>query len=124
MIPAPPVRRASPVPSSHPQPANASVALNRQTGLALACVLAGFAGFAIGALDCLNFTVDDSFISLRFAENWANGSGLVFNPGERVEGYSNFLWTLVLGVLAKAGIQQQAGPFALLIATKLLGCAF
>ena len=36
--------------------------------------------------------VDDLFISLRFAENLAHGRGIVYNPGERVEGYSSPLW--------------------------------
>ena len=92
-------------------------------GLAAACVGAGLVTFAIGALDCLNFAVDDSFISLRYAENWAHGLGLVFNPGERVEGFSNLLWTLVLGALARSGLDQAHGPYTLLIAAKLLGAA-
>lgn len=46
------------------------------------------------------FTVDDTFISLRFSENLANGLGPVFNAGERVEGYSNPLWVAVFGLLA------------------------
>jgi arabinofuranosyltransferase len=37
---------------------------------------------------------DDAFISFRYARNLVEGHGLVYNPGERVEGYSNFLWTL------------------------------
>jgi hypothetical protein len=37
---------------------------------------------------------DDAFISFRYARNLTEGSGLVYNEGERVEGYSNFLWTL------------------------------
>ena len=37
---------------------------------------------------------DDAFISYRYALNLIEGKGLVFNAGERVEGYSNFLWTL------------------------------
>lgn len=36
--------------------------------------------------------IDDSYISFQYAKNWASGNGLVFNPGERVEGYTNFLW--------------------------------
>lgn len=39
---------------------------------------------------------DDAFISYRYAENLVRGHGLVFNPGERVEGYTNFLWVMVL----------------------------
>jgi arabinofuranosyltransferase len=39
---------------------------------------------------------DDSFISFRYARKLAHGHGLVFNPGERVEGYTNFLWTVLM----------------------------
>jgi len=37
-------------------------------------------------------TVDDLFISLRYAENLARGNGAVYNVHERVEGYSGTLW--------------------------------
>ena len=46
---------------------------------------------------------DDAFISFRYAENWANGKGLVYNEGERVEGYTNFLWTVIIGIFIKVG---------------------
>lgn len=46
---------------------------------------------------------DDALISFRYAENWANGLGFVFNPGERVEGYTNFLLVFVLGVVRQLG---------------------
>jgi arabinofuranosyltransferase len=39
---------------------------------------------------------DDAYISLRYARNFVRGEGLVFNAGERVEGYTNFLWTMFL----------------------------
>lgn len=42
------------------------------------------------------FGSDDAFISYRYAENLFNGYGLVFNPGEAVEGYSNLLYTLIM----------------------------
>jgi len=45
-------------------------------------------GHAIGS--------DDAYISFRYAENLFNGNGLVFNVGEYVEGYSNFLYTLLM----------------------------
>jgi arabinofuranosyltransferase len=38
------------------------------------------------------WVVDDAYISFRYAENWVDGLGLVFNPGQHVEGYTNFLW--------------------------------
>ena len=44
---------------------------------------------------------DDAFISFRFSRNFAEGHGLVWNVGERVEGYTNFLWTWGLGLLGK-----------------------
>ncbi|HEX4934306.1 MAG TPA: hypothetical protein VFV33_14045, partial [Gemmatimonadaceae bacterium] len=37
---------------------------------------------------------DDAYITFRYADHLARGLGLVFNVGERVEGYSNFLWTI------------------------------
>jgi arabinofuranosyltransferase len=47
----------------------------------------------------LNYVVDDAFISFRYAHNLVAGHGLTFNPGgERVEGYTNFLWTLLMAV--------------------------
>ncbi len=39
---------------------------------------------------------EDAFISFRYARNLARGHGLVYNIGERVEGYSNFLWTVMI----------------------------
>lgn len=43
----------------------------------------------------VRFVQDDAFITYRYARNFARGEGLVFNPGERVEGYTNFLWTVM-----------------------------
>jgi arabinofuranosyltransferase len=54
------------------------------------------------------FLCDDAFISFRYAHNLATGQGLVFNPGfERVEGYSNFLWVVVLAALDAAGAKPE-----------------
>jgi hypothetical protein len=47
---------------------------------------------------------DDAFISFRYSQNFAEGHGLVFNIGEWVEGYTNFLWTFLLGVLHFFGL--------------------
>lgn len=46
--------------------------------------------------------VDDGYIFLRYAENLGQGNGLVFNTGERVEGFSSPLWTLLLAVAGSA----------------------
>ena len=57
----------------------------------------------MAALPFLNWVPDDAYISFQYARSAAEGDGLVFNPGERVEGYSNLLWTLLLSVAARAG---------------------
>jgi arabinofuranosyltransferase len=50
------------------------------------------------------FVQDDAFISFRYAENLSHGRGLVWNEGERVEGYTNFLWTIVLALAIRLGL--------------------
>ncbi len=44
----------------------------------------------------LDLTQDDAYISFRYAANYLRGAGLVYNHGERVEGYTNFLWVMLL----------------------------
>jgi arabinofuranosyltransferase len=54
------------------------------------------------------FLTDDAFIAFRYARNLARGAGLVFNPGhERVEGYTSFLWVLVLAGTDRLGIAPE-----------------
>ncbi len=40
------------------------------------------------------WTCDDAYIVFQYARNLVRGAGLVFNPGERVEGFTDFLWVL------------------------------
>src|SRR5436305_2434405 len=54
-----------------------------------------------------NFVTDDAFISFVYSRNLARHGQLVFNLGERVEGYTNFLWTLILAGLFKLGLPQE-----------------
>ncbi len=65
----------------------------------------------------LNFTQDDTFISFRYALNFVDGHGLVFNIGERIEGYTNFLWTICI-ILAKLL------GFQLVLFSKIFGVSF
>ena len=54
------------------------------------------------------FLCDDAFISFRYAHNLAAGHGLVFNPGfARVEGYTNFLWVVVLAAFDFCGAKPE-----------------
>lgn len=51
----------------------------------------------------LRYLMDDAYISMRYAEHWAHGQGLVFNTGEYVEGYTNFLWTALIAAGLRLG---------------------
>lgn len=59
------------------------------------------------------WVVDDAFISFRYVENWVGGAGLTFNEGERVEGYTNFSWVLILAALRRIGLPLVATAQAL-----------
>jgi len=52
----------------------------------------------------LNFTQDDAYISYRYAANFLNGHGLVFNIGERIEGFTNFGWVVYLILWGGVGV--------------------
>ena len=41
---------------------------------------------------------DDAMISMRYALNIANGQGPVWNEGEKIEGYSNPLWVIIMTI--------------------------
>ena len=62
------------------------------------------------------FTVDDAYITFRYARNLADGHGLVYNVGQAIEGYTNFSLTVVLG----AGMAVGIDPHPL---SKVLGAA-
>jgi len=66
-----------------------------------------------------NFMADDAFISFRYAKNFINGHGLVWNIGEQppVEGYTNFLWVMVISFFLKLGFEP-------VIISKILGLFF
>jgi arabinofuranosyltransferase len=66
--------------------------------LALAALCAWLAWMAV-------YQVDDAFIVYRYAANLARGDGFVFSPGERVEGVTCFLWSLLLAPWAAAGLR-------------------
>lgn len=84
---------------------NSDSALRLQTA-AIATIAAGFLLWSavfifrasIVAIDGKRyFTLfDDALVSLRYAWNFSHGLGLVWNPGERVEGFSNLLMTLLM----------------------------
>jgi hypothetical protein len=63
-------------------------------------------------------TLDDAYITFRYARHLAEGYGLgAWNrTGEPVEGYSSLLWTLLLAGAARLGVDIR-------LASKVLGAA-
>jgi hypothetical protein len=62
---------------------------------AIAAVAA--AAFGVSLLRAWPFTVDDTYITLRYSRNVADGLGPTFNAsGPRAEGYTTFLWMVAL----------------------------
>ncbi len=70
-------------------------------------------GSLVGLAWSNRFVQDDAFISFRYAANWVAGHGLVWNVGERVEGYTNFLWTAVIAAALWAGAEPVAAAQAI-----------
>lgn len=64
-----------------------------------------------------DFVTDDAFISFVFSRNLAEHGQLAFNLGDPVEGYTNFLWTFLLGALMVVGIPPE-------LAARVLGVGF
>lgn len=68
-----------------------------------AALLAPVVPFVLGVLVVLEFVKDDAYISFRYAHNLVTGKGLVFNVGDKLEGYTNFLWVLILAPFERLG---------------------
>jgi arabinofuranosyltransferase len=62
----------------------------------------------------LNYITDDAFISFRYLDNFLSGNGLVYNIGERVWGFTNFLWIVMLAPWVGIGMDP-------LIVSRILG---
>jgi arabinofuranosyltransferase len=77
----------------------------------------GLALAVIHMLFYLGWSMDDPHITFRYVESVAGGEGFVFNPGEApVEGYSNFLWLLLL-----LPCRLLLGPDSLMPCAQILG---
>lgn len=108
---------ASPRPLRHPAGPRTALAL-----VAIALLFCAHAAIYHGWIE------DDAFITFRYARHLVQGAGLVFNPGERLEGYSNFAWVLVSAAALKFGAAPEvvarllgllAGLGALLLSWRL-----
>jgi hypothetical protein len=71
-----------------------------------------------------SFTADDPGITFRYGANLFDGRGLVYNPGERVEGYSNFGHVVLSGLVYKLLSLFSDARWGLMLAIKLLNAGF
>jgi hypothetical protein len=81
--------------------------MNTRQLVSIALGLAALAWAADAALEQW-WTADDAFISFRYARNLVDGLGLVFNSGERVEGFTNPSWTLWAAAGLRLGFPAEA----------------
>lgn len=85
--------------------------------LSLFCL--GFYGYHLSSL---SYIVDDAYISFRYLDNFIAGEGLVYNPGDRVEGYSNFLWIMALAPFRWLGLKAETAAMLLSMVSYLILC--
>jgi hypothetical protein len=54
---------------------------------------------------CYAWLMDDAYVYFRYVDNFVlHGQGLVWNPGEYVEGFSSPIWALLLSSLRSLGL--------------------
>jgi arabinofuranosyltransferase len=84
--------------SCHPQNAQQVLPLHKRgkIGWISLLVIAGFSVLVTAAVYRYAWVSEDSFITLRYVSNTVSGHGAVFNPGERVQGYTHPLWFVLL----------------------------
>lgn len=61
-----------------------------------------------------DFYHDDSYITLRYARNFIDGSGIVWNQNEYVQGYTNFFYLILISFFGRLGLD-------LVLASRIIG---
>jgi hypothetical protein len=109
------------------KPAESQKPANRQRSLWSPVAALVILAYGLYRAIALRWISDDAFITMRYVKNFVEGNGLVYNIGERVEGYTHFLWLMLLAA-SKAigfdpvdasmwfGIAAYAGILVLLLA--------
>ncbi|WP_326857345.1 hypothetical protein, partial [Noviherbaspirillum sp.] len=89
----------------------------------------GLGAFFVHVFAFRDYTMDDSFITFRYARNFIDGFGLVFNPqdaGEPTEGLTSPLYAILLALMSLSGVSftliaKALGAAACLLAAVLIG---
>ncbi|MDD5309817.1 MAG: hypothetical protein PHU25_21080 [Deltaproteobacteria bacterium] len=101
------------------RPAMLERALLPGLGAAAVVVVAVVFGRIFGLVPC-----DDAYITYQHARHFASGQGLVFNPGEPLEATTNFLFALLVGLLARFPLVPPPQGARLLTMAALFAVAF
>jgi hypothetical protein len=93
-----------------------------KTSISSTLIIICFIGLGVLIFNLVNLysVADDAYISFRYLDNWLSGLGLVYNPGERVEGYTNFLWIVLLAPLRLLGLEPELASLLLSLAALAL----
>lgn len=103
-------------PASLPAPSPHRANVTRAELAALALILLAHLAYSAAFIHRSSFPLgdlriyclfDDAMVSMEYAKNWALGDGPVWNAGQRVEGYSNFLWMGVMALVHLARFEPQ-----------------
>ena len=77
---------------------------SREKTVRLAVLIGALGLCALGFHRNRLFYHDDAFITLRYAYNFIEGHGIVWNPGERVEGYTSLFFLLLVSGFGRLGV--------------------
>ncbi len=88
--------------------------------MAFFAVVIGAAAYGLYRTISLAWVCDDAFFTFRYAKNLVEGHGLVYNIGERVEGYTSFLWTILIALGRMLSVESITFSHVLSTASYLL----
>ena len=77
---------------------------DRTSWLLLLLIAAGSVAISLFVVTT-TISLDDPFIGLRYANNFVQGHGIVYNPGDPIEGYTALLWILVAALGIALGFE-------------------
>jgi hypothetical protein len=76
--------------------------------------------FLVANISQYYFVSDDAYISFIYARNLVFGDGLVWSSGDVVEGYTNFLWVILMAASIYAGVGPDVSANVLGIAAAII----
>jgi arabinofuranosyltransferase len=79
----------------------------------LTAIKIGFVVVGLYAVVSRLWAAEDAYITFRYIDNLLHGYGLVYNIGDRVEGFTHPLWLILVTIPAALGIPIRAGALLL-----------